>query len=384
MTVQPHSREADMPVPPVRCAVVGCGNVSAKYLRTLTRAPIIDIVACCDSIPERARQLAASCARAVSASLPETLRDASIELVINLTPPRWHAGITRQALGAGKSVYTEKPLAASAAELDELLATAPTAGAMLGGAPDTALGAAAQAARRAIDQGLIGHPLGAAAALLTPGHERSCPTPEVFYQPGAGPLLDMGVYYLSMLVGLLGPVRDVVGAHRRPSPRRSIDTGPRAGETFLADVPTHLAALLEFETGVVATLTTSFEVWGTRIPHLEIFGTEGTLAIPDPNFYTGKVRLKTARSSRWTTVPYPADAPGGRGIGVIDMAHALRGLTEQRLTGGFVGHVTETMLAIETPETSPVRLRSRCGRPAPLGPTPYATGCWWCEQCGDP
>ncbi|SEG86527.1 Predicted dehydrogenase [Thermomonospora echinospora] len=372
-----------MLVPSVGCAVVGCGDVSTKYLRTLRAAPIIDIVACCDVLPERARRLAARCARAVSASLPEILADPAVELVINLTPPQQHTEITLRALRAGKSVYTEKPVATSPEELAEVLVMAGNGDAMLGGAPDTALGPAAQAARRAIDEGRIGRPLGASAALLTPGHERSCPTPEVFYRKGAGPLLDMGVYYLTMLVSLLGPVREVVGAHSRPSPLRVIDTGPRARTSFATEVPTHVAALLVFENREIVTLTASFEVWGTRVPHLEIFGTEGTLSIPDPNFYTGAVRLKAARSREWIPLPYPPDAPVGRGIGVIDMAHALRGLTGQRLTGGIIGHVVETMLAVEAEKTAATTLASRCDRPAPLRSAPSPTGCWWCEQCGD-
>jgi predicted dehydrogenase len=366
---------------PVVCAVVGCGDVSAKYLATLLAAPIIEIGACCDVVSANAERAAARCPRATPASLADILADPAVELLINLTPPQQHAEITRRALQSGKSVYSEKPLAITEAQRAELIAMAHARGLFLGGAPDTMLGPAAQAVRRAIDGGLIGRPFAATANLLTPGHERSAHAPQVFYRGGAGPLLDMGVYYVAMLVGLLGPVRRVTGAHSLPAPQRVIDTGPDSGATFTADVPTHVAALMEFQAGQIGTLTASFDVWATDVPHLEIYGTEGTISVPDPNFYTGEVRLRTARAADWRGLRYAASAPRGRGIGVIDMAHAMRGLTPQRLNAALVGHVLEALLAVTAEPAGPAELTSSCERPPPLNSTSRSVRCWWCSRC---
>jgi predicted dehydrogenase len=369
------------PVVPVGCGVVGCGDVSGKYLETLLAAPIIDVVACCDVDDSRAGRLAASCRSARAKPFTEVLADPAVELLINLTPPQEHSTITRQAIRAGKAVYSEKPFTTSEADLARLMAEARAGNVLVGGAPDTQLGPAAQAARRAIDEGLIGRPLGATAALLTPGHERSAAAPEVFYRRGAGPLLDMGVYYLTMLVGLLGPVRRAFGMHSTPSTDRVIDTGPAAGTTFSAEVATHVAAVLEFANGAIATLTASFEVWATGLPHLEIYGTEGVLTLPDPNFYGGDVVYRRARTSEPVRLPHPEDGPRGRGIGVVDMAHAVRGLTPQRMTGALVAHVLEVMLGLTAESRGPFVPGTTCDRPHPLPRSARGDACWWCPDC---
>lgn len=365
---------------PVRCAVVGCGDVLAKYRATLPRYPLLRVVRCADLFRERAERGAAGFTGAVACAAEDVFTDSDVELVINLTPPQNHAEISMRALRSGKSVYSEKPLAADLAAAAALLAEARGRPAAIGCAPDTFLGTAGRVARRLIDEGRIGRPLGAVAMMLSPGHERSCATPEVFYQRGAGPMLDMGVYYITMLVSLLGPVRRATGMTGGGSPARTIDVGPRAGRTFAPEVATHVTGILEFAAGPVATVVASFDVWGTQTPHIEIYGTDGALVLPDPNFFAGPVRLRRARSSGWETVPLTADGVAGRGTGIADMAHWLRGLSVgQRASGALGYHVLEIMETIERAGGSARDLESSCPRPPSLPDHIRPGACPWCQ-----
>lgn len=365
---------------PVTCGVIGCGKVSGQYLRAMAGTTILDVVACADLDPARARAAAAAHGVPGVVSVEELLADDAVELVVNLTPPQSHAEVSLRAVRAGKSVYTEKPLAVAGREGVELLEEASARGVLIGCAPDTFLGPPAQTARHAIEQGLIGKPIAASAAILGPGHERSFPDPEVFYRRGAGPLMDLGVYHLTTLVSLLGPVQRVYGMHETFVPTRSVDIGPRAGSTFQSEVPTHFAAVLRFEQGTIATLVASFEVWRSGMPDLEIYGTQGTLALPDPNRFTGPVRHWAARGSAWTDLPEAVTGPRGRGIGVVDLAHALRGIAGQRASGALGLHVLEVMLAVETAWERGIeqRIRSACARPPPLPSTGGSGDCAWC------
>jgi predicted dehydrogenase len=366
---------------PVTCGVVGCGKVSGQYLRAMADSPVLDVVACADLDPARANAAAAAYQVPNVVSTAELLADAAVELVVNLTPPQRHAEVNLQAIQAGKSVYTEKPLAVTRQEGLTLLQKASAHGLLVGCAPDTFLAPPAQTARHAIDQGLIGTPIAAAAAILGPGHERWFPEPEVFYRRGAGPLMDLGIYHLTTLVSLLGPVRQVYGMHETFSPIRSVEVGPRAGSTFRSEVPTHYAALLQFEQGTIATIAASFEVWRSGLPDLEVYGTHGTLALPDPNFFTGPVRRWAARGSSWTDLPDAVASPRRRGVGVVDLAHALRGVGRQRASGALGLHVLDVMLAIETAweRGTAQRIRSTCPRPPPLPPADGSGDCIWCR-----
>jgi predicted dehydrogenase len=361
---------------PVRCAVVGCGDVLRKYQATLPRYPLLRVVRCADLVRERAERGAAGFPGAIACAAEDVFTDSDVELVINLTPPQSHAEISMQALRSGKSVYSEKPLAADLAAASALLTEARERAVVIGCAPDTFLGTAGRVARRLIDEGQIGRPLGATAMMLSPGHERSCATPEVFYRRGAGPMLDMGVYYVTMLVSLLGPVRRATGMTGGGMtgggmtgggpPARTIDVGPRAGRTFAPEVATHVVA--------------SFDVWGTEAPHIEIYGTDGALVLPDPNFFAGPVRLRRARSSSWETIPLAADGVAGRGTGIADMAHWLRGLSaSQRASGALGYHVLEIMETIERAGGSARDLESSCPRPSALPDHIRPGTCPWCQ-----
>jgi predicted dehydrogenase len=363
---------------PVGCAVIGCGRAAAEYLDTLTASPWVTVLVCCDLDPSRAATTAAAHALPHTTDVPAVFGDPRIRLVVNLTPPAAHAEVALQAVAASKSVYNEKPLTVDPADAARLLADADSHGALVGSAPDTFLAPAAHAAREAIDLGLIGEPVAAAAATLSQGPERWRPDPELFYQPGAGPLFDMGPYYLTTLVALLGPVTHVAGAQSTRRSPRMIRVGPHASAAFQARTATHLTAMLRFASGVPATLVTSFDAPATRTPHIEILGTDATLVLPDPNFFHGTTLIRRRDSRDWQELPNPVLPTLGRGAGVIDLAHALATGTGHRATGHLGAHVLDVMTAIgHAADTgAAARIRSTVGRPPPL--TPLGRGCPWC------
>jgi predicted dehydrogenase len=356
---------------PVRVGLVGCGYISDRYLRNARLFPELEIVACADAAPERAAQRAAEYGVPAVHTVPELLADPEIEVVLNLTTPDVHASIAQAALDAGKGVYNEKPLAVALKDGKRLVETARARGLRLGAAPDTFLGGGLQTCRQLIDEGAIGEPVAATAFMLIPGHERWHPQPDFYYQAGGGPLFDMGPYYLTALVSLLGPVRRVTGSARASFPERIIRSEPRAGERIAVEVPTHLAAVLDFASGPIATIVTSFDVWASKTPKLEIYGSEGSLNLPDPNTFAGPVRIREAGDDGWRVVPVTRPyTKNSRGLGLADMAAALRGgaLQAHRASGELAYHVLQVMHAVETAsrEDRHVAIASTCQRPAPL------------------
>lgn len=354
---------------PVRVGLIGCGYISAKYLENASRFPAFAIVACADLDLERARARATEYGVPRTMSVADLLADPDIEVVLNLTTPDAHASIARAALDAGKGVYNEKPLAVALEDGARLVETARSRGLRLGAAPDTFLGGGWQTCRELIDAGAIGEPVAATAFMLNHGHEDWHPHPDFYYQRGGGPLFDMGPYYLTALVSLLGPVRRVTGSARSSFPERTIRSHPRAGETIPVDVPTHLAAVLDFTAGPIATLVTSFDVWADETPRLEIYGSEGTLACPDPNTFGGPVRLRRAGDDVWHDVPITRPwTDNSRGLGLADMAGALRASTPHRANGDLAYHILEIMHAVETAsrENRHVAITGAPERPEPL------------------
>jgi predicted dehydrogenase len=304
-------------------------------------------------------------------TVAELLADPAVEVVLNLTTPDAHASIAQAALDAGKGVYNEKPLAIALEDGKRLVETARARGLRLGAAQDTFLGGGLQTCRQVIDEGTIGEPVAATAFMLIPGHERWHPQPDFFYQTGGGPLFDMGPYYLTALISLLGPVRRVTGSTRMSSLERTIRSEPRAGERIKVEVPTHLAAVLDFASGPIATLVTSFDVWASQAPKLEIYGSEGSLSLPDPNTFGGPVRVRGRGDDTWHDVPLTRPyTENSRGLGLADMAAALRSgaLQVHRASGDLAYHVLEVMHAVETAsrESRHVEIASTCERPAPL------------------
>jgi predicted dehydrogenase len=354
---------------PVNVGIVGCGTISAIYLKNARWLSAIEVVACADLFVERAEARAAEYGVPKACGVAELLADPAIEIVLNLTIPNAHAEIALAALEAGKSVYNEKPLAIGRADGQRLLALAAAKGLRVGCAPDTFLGGGIQTCRKLIDDGAIGQPVAAVAFMVNHGPEHWHPDPDFYYQVGAGPMFDMGPYYLTALVNLIGPVRRVTGSARITTPERTITSEPKYGTTIRVNTPTHVAGLLDFASGAVGTIITSFDVWGANLPRIEIYGTEGTLSVPDPNTFGGPVRLNRARRPEWEDVPLAYSyAENSRGLGVADMAAAIRSGRPHRASGALAYHILDLMHAFHDASRTGAHIdvASTCDRPAPL------------------
>ncbi|MEV0731603.1 Gfo/Idh/MocA family oxidoreductase [Polymorphospora sp. NPDC050346] len=330
---------------PVGVAVVGCGTVSHQYLPTLITSPDLRVVACADLDLDRAGAVAARYGVPHATDVPTALHHPDVELVVNLTIPAAHDAVAGAAIAAGRHVYNEKPLSMDRESGGRLLAAAADAGVRVGGAPDTFLTAGTQAALAMLAEGAIGTPQTALLLLQSPGPESWHESPEFLYQRGAGPLFDLGPYYLTALASAFGPAGRVAAAGRRAFPHRTIGAGPRAGTSFPVEVPTHVTALVEFVAGQVATLVFSFDSPLSRAGFLEITGTTATLALPDPNGYDGHPRLRRATDDDWVPVPISGQR-SGRGIGVVEMARAIRLDRPHRASGEQALHVLDLMMAI--------------------------------------
>ena len=355
---------------PVGVAVVGCGTISREYLRNLTAFPDLRVLFCADIDLERAAKQAASYDVPESGTPQEALRHPEVEIVVNLTIPSAHADVTSAALAAGKSVWTEKPLTLDTASGRRLLAEADQAGLLLGCAPDTVLGAGLQTARRLMAEGVIGVPQTALAMMQSPGPELWHPDPEFLFQPGAGPVFDIGPYYLSWLATIFGPAERVAAVGRRSRDTRVIAKGPRAGTEFRVEVPTHYSALIEYADGPAATLLLSFESPLPRHGLMEVTGTEATMVLPDPNRFDGEIKIRAIGADDWEVRPV-AGAMDGRGLGVLDMARVLRRGGLLRAPGGLGLHVLETMEEIDrsAADHSFHPVRSGFSLPEPLDPS---------------
>jgi len=352
-----------------RVGVIGCGNISKAYAEKLSALQDMTLIACADLDPARAREFAAR-HHVPLVLTPETLVEhPDVDVVLNLTVPVAHAGVTRAALRAGKHVYSEKPLAIDYADGRMLVDQARERNVRLGCAPDTFLGAGLQTCRELLDAGVIGAPLAANAFFRSSGPESWHPNPEFFYKRGAGPLFDVGVYYLTALVALLGPVSRITGSARISRARREITSQPLAGTWIDVEVPTHVGVIAEHESGPVSTLVASFDVPASRSPYIEIYGTEATLSVPDPNTFGGPVQIRRNGDKDWTDLPLThANASQSRGLGLADMVRAERNHRPHRASGDLALHVLELMeRAIASSDTGRHQtIESRVERPAPL------------------
>ena len=329
---------------PVGVAIIGAGNISSQYLRNLTRFPDVRVAAIADLDTERAATAAAEHGVPFAGDPAEVLALPDVELVVNLTIPAAHAEVAAAALEAGKHVYGEKPLTPDPASAQALLGEAARLGLRVGNAPDTFLGAGLQSARRAVDAGLIGTPVGAASTFQGPGPESWHPSPEFLFAKGAGPLFDMGPYYLTALVSLLGSVSSVAATARKAREVRVIGSGPKAGTEFPVEVPTHVTALLEFAAGAGATATFSCDSPHRR-QSIEIIGTEASLKVPDPNTFAGPLLIRSRGDQEWRELPVDG-TDVGRGIGVLDLARAIRSGAPHRAAGGLALHVLDVMATV--------------------------------------
>jgi predicted dehydrogenase len=307
--------------------VVGCGAISANYFKNAANLPILEMVACADLDEDRARARAEEFGVPRALPVEDLLRDEAVDIVLNLTVPQAHAPLALQALENGKHTYAEKPLAIDREEGRKVLERAREKGLRVGCAPDTFLGAGIQTARKLLDEGAIGRPVAFTAFMLGRGPEHFHPNPEFFYQPGGGPMFDMGPYYVTALLNLLGPIKRITGSASIAIPERTIGSGDRQGQQIQVNTPDHVTGTIEFESGAVGTIITSFAVthgvYDRQFPIL-VYGTEGALKVPDPNGFDGPVQVRRTEDADWQEAPHAFPTGYGRSVGLADMAHALR------------------------------------------------------------
>ncbi|MFV0407547.1 MAG: Gfo/Idh/MocA family protein [Propioniciclava sp.] len=340
---------------PIGIGVIGTGVISDTYLENLGAFPDTEVLIVGDLDLARAQTQAATYGIASSGSAADVYTHPGVDLVVNLTIPQAHVEVSRAAIAAGKHVWTEKPLGLDRAAAADLLQQAATAGLRIGSAPDTLLGPGFQTARRAIQQGTIGQPLFAQTAFQTQGPDRWHPNPGFLFALGAGPLLDMGPYYFSALVSLFGPVARVAALGMQAHSQRTIHTGPRAGETFPVEVPSTVQVVTSFTSGQQAQSVLSFDSALERHGVVEIHGTEGSLVLPDPNQFAGRIAAVKPLGTlidgmsveqTWTEIPH-ADLTVGRGLGALDMARAIVQDRPHVASGELGFHVLDILLSAE-------------------------------------
>ncbi len=361
----------------VKIGILGVGAISDIYLKNLTEVfREVEVLGAYDLFrekTERAQEIYHF--PKIYDSMEALLEDPEVQIVLNLTRPFEHYDVTKAALLAGKHVYSEKPLAATYEEGKELVALAHEKGLLLGGAPDTFLGSGIQTCRKLIDDGYIGTPVAAAAFMICRGHESWHPSPEFYYQFGGGPMMDMGPYYLTAMVNLLGGVSGLTGVTKKSFAQRTITSAPKKGKVIDVEVPTHVTGIMNFDSGAVGTILTTFDVHYDTQARLEIYGSEGTLVVPDPNCFGGPVKLLRPEDGSWKEIPLLFDyQENSRGLGVADMAKALQTGRDFRADCQQTLHVLEIMTGFEKSSSSGqyITLESSYTRKAPLGRGPVS------------
>jgi len=352
----------------VGIGIVGLGNISSAYLKAAQGFPVLDIKAVADMNPAAAEARAAEFG-VKAVSMDALFADPEIEIILNLTIPKAHVDVGLRAVDAGKHVYSEKPLGIVFAEGKKLVEAARAKNLRVGSAPDTFLGGSHQTARRIMDEGQLGQAVGGTAYFMCPGHERWHPNPAFYYEAGGGPMLDMGPYYITDLVNLLGPVARVFGTGTMLRDTRTITSKERNGEVIPVHVATHVSGSLVFANGAVVQISMSFDVAGHKHVPLEIYGTEASLIVPDPNHFGGQVEL-LKKGGEWANVDTDQPYADGnyRSIGLADMAHAIVENRPHRASGDLALHVLEVMEAFETSSRTGqvVEITTPVTRPAPL------------------
>ncbi len=348
----------------LRLGLIGCGNISSLYLKSAKNYDELEFVACSDLNQDLAQARAAEFNIPAVLSVEDLLARPDIDCVVNLTIPTAHAAIAKQALNAGKHVYNEKPLSADLKDAKEIVDLAKQKGLRLACAPSTFLGATVQTAKQAITDGLIGRPIAANAIFMNHGMEHWHPNPESFYQPGAGPMFDIGPYYLTALVNLLGTVKSVTAAAQTSFATRTISSEAKAGQSFKVNTPTHISGVLEFEAKILATVITSNDVWHTQMPKFEIYGSEGSLALEAPNNFGVKVTVRKSQDESWQELPFVSeyqDFEASWALALADLAWAIDENRPHRASSEQALHVLELMQAfLKSAETGErIKVQSR-------------------------
>lgn len=385
----------------VKVGIIGCGVICQTYMRNLTEIyEMLEVEAVADIFVEKAQEVAVQFNVKKAYTVEELLADPEIEIVANLTIPKAHKEINMKALAAGKHVYCEKPLDLTLEGAKEQIDFAHEKGLLLGCAPDTFMGAGLQTCRKVIEDGWIGTPIGATANLVGHGHETWHPAPEFYYKEGAGPMLDMGPYYITALVSLLGPISKVSCFAKKTFDKRVITSKAQKGKEIDVDVLTHYAGLMEFEDGLIANINMSFDVWLSNLPCIEIFGTEGTLVVPDPNMFGGPVKVLRGNSmvdsvegmdvgeavekihspemfEFFHEIPlaYNKSADNMRGLGLLDMAYAIVEGRDHRANPELVYHVMEALESFDKSAKNGeiYKMITTCEKPKPI-PTGLKNG----------
>lgn len=354
---------------PLRIGVVGCGNISGIYFENLTKYRSTEVVACADLDIERAKAAADKYGVPNALSTVELLKHPDVDLILNLTIPNAHASVALAAVEAGKHVYNEKPLTISLADGRQLIEKADSKSVRVGCAPDTFMGGGIQTSRKLIDDGAIGEIVACEAHMQCHGHESWHPSPEFYYHLGGGPMMDMGPYYLTALVNLIGGIDRVAGIARITFPTRTITSEPKRGTTIEVETPTHITGSVQFTNGAIGMVVQSFDVWHGNVAPLILHGTEGSLLVGDPNSFGDRVQIRRKGDSDWQDVPLTHGfAANSRGVGVLDMAHAIAENRPHRASGKLALHVLEAMHAFLASSDSGahVKLRDQVDRPAAM------------------
>lgn len=363
-----------LPTRQINVGIIGCGNIFPAYANGCALFRKLNLKACADLNPDAAGARASEF-QIAALTIDELLADPGIDLVINLTIPAVHAKVSRDVLNAGKHVYSEKPLSIDLQEGQDLIALAASKNLLIGCAPDTFLGAGLQTSRKLIDDGWIGKPVGGTAFMLASGPESWHPNPAFFYQRGAGPMLDMGPYYVTALVHLLGPVNAVSAMTSKARTERLATCKEHFGRMLPVEVPTHYSGSLLFESGAIVNMAISFDVAAHKHNPIEIYGTQGSLSVPDPNTFGGPVSLHRAGQSGWSEIPFAFGYhENSRSIGAADMAHAIGSGRPHRCDGRLALHALEVMTAFEESfeKRAWVEIKNSCVQPQafPLGLPP--------------
>lgn len=330
---------------PVGVAFIGAGNISKQYLDNLTTFPDVKVLVISDLFEDLAATRAAEYGVEISGGVDVALNHPDVEIIVNLTIPAAHVEVATAAVRAGKHVWTEKPFSLDRESGLELLEAAKAAGVRLGCAPDTFLGAGIQTALRLIGDGAIGTPLTALTRFASPGPESWHPNPAFLFAQGAGPLFDMAPYYLTALVQALGSIEKVAAVGSKAFATRTVGSGPKEGEVFDVEVPTYVSAIAQFESGASSHSVFSFQAPKADVGIVQISGTEGVIALPDPNNFDGDIRLCKVGEEEWTIIP-AVGASTGRGMGVLDMARSIRAGIPHRVPGELAYHVLDAMVSI--------------------------------------
>ena len=371
----------------VNVGILGCGVISNTYIRDIKRFyPSLHLAVCADVNVELAKSHAEKYRIPVGCSVEEMLAMEEVELVVNLTPPQFHTELNKKILLAGKHVFCEKPFAPTVAGAREVMALADEKGLLVGSAPDTFLGSSLQTCRKILDDGWIGRPLYVTANMMSNGVETWHPAPGNFYRQGAGPLYDMGPYYFTALAALLGPVKRVSAFSGTGFPVRRIYAGPLKGQEIQVETPTHYSGTAELASGVIVSMNISFDIWHSNLPMFEIYGTEGTLEVPDPNMSGGRPKVyrkertldvlyddseeTKARQNISVELPelYPHIGEYTRGIGVLDLADSIVSGRKPRVNAEMACHVIEAITGMmESARDKKVyEMKTACERPEPV------------------